>query len=93
MRKFFSLLIVSAVVAGFAASAQAEDKKPKVSPEEVFKKLDKDSDGSVSEAEFVGKKEGEKADAAKKVFAAKDANKDGKLSLEEFTAKVKKPKT
>lgn len=96
MRKFFSLLIVSAVVAGFAAPSQAADKKadkPKVSPEEVFKKLDKDSDGSVSEAEFVGKKEGEKADAAKKVFAAKDANKDGKLSLEEFTAKVKKPKT
>ena len=95
MRKLFSLLMVSAVVACFAAPAFAADKKadkPKPNPEEAFKKMDKDNDGSLTEAEFLGKREGEKAEAAKKMFAAKDANKDGKLSLEEFTAKVKKPK-
>lgn len=95
MRKFFSLFVLSALALGVAAPAFAADKKadkPKPSPEEAFKKLDKDSDGSVTEAEFLGKREGEKLEAGKKLFAAKDANKDGKLSLEEFTTKIKKPK-
>jgi hypothetical protein len=93
MRKFFSLLMVTALVAGFAAPAFAfPDKadKPKPTPEEVFKKLDANSDGSITEAEFVGKKEGDKAAKAKEVFAKRDTNKDGKITLEEFTAK--KPK-
>lgn len=67
--------------------------KPKQSPEDAFKRLDKDGDGSITEAEFVGKVEGEKAAPRKAQFAARDTNKDGKISLEEFkTPAAKKPK-
>lgn len=95
MRKVFSLLTVAALVAGFAAPAFAyPDKadKPKPTPEEQFKRLDANSDGSITEAEFVGKKEGEKATKAKEAFAKRDTNKDGKITLEEYTAGAKKPK-
>jgi Ca2+-binding EF-hand superfamily protein len=91
MRKLFSLLTVAAIALGVAAPAFAADKPKKEAPNpaEAFKKMDKDGDGSVSEAEFVGKKTGEMADKAKAAFAKRDANKDGKLSLEEFTPKKK----
>lgn len=91
MRKFFSYLTVAALALGVAAPAFAAD-KPKVDPAEAFKKMDKDSDGSLTEAEIVGKKTGEMADKAKAMFAKKDKNKDGKLSLEEFKAGGKKAK-
>lgn len=93
MRKFFSYLTVAALALGIAAPAFAADKeKPKVDPAEAFKKMDKDSDGSLTEAEVVGKKTGEMADKVKAMFAKKDKNKDGKLSLEEFKAGGKKAK-
>jgi Ca2+-binding EF-hand superfamily protein len=95
MRKLFSLLTVAAIALSVAAPSFAADKKadkPKASPAEAFKKLDKDGDGSLSEAELIGKKTGEMADKAKASFTKKDANKDGKLSLEEFSAGGKKAK-
>ncbi len=95
MRKFFTLLTVAAVMFSTALSYAADKKadKPKPDPEAAFKKIDKDGDGSISEAEMVGKKEGDKATKAKAAFAAKDKDKDGKLSLEEFKAPAaKKPK-
>jgi Ca2+-binding EF-hand superfamily protein len=90
MRKFFALVPLVAVAFGGASTFAAD--KPKPDPEAAFKKMDKDSDGSLTEAELVGKKEGEMADKAKKLFAKLDANKDGKLSLEEFKARGKKAK-
>jgi Ca2+-binding EF-hand superfamily protein len=90
MRKLFSLFAVAALALGVAAPSFAADKKPEKTPAERFKALDKDADGSLSEAEIIGKKTGEMAEKAKKMFAAKDANKDGKLSLEEFSAAPKK---
>ena len=47
-------------------------------------------DDKVSEEEFLGKKTGEKAEKAKKLFARRDKDKDGSLTLEEFIAKKKK---
>lgn len=74
-------------------AAKPAGDKPKQTPEDRFKKLDANSDGSVTEAEWLGKLEGEKATKQKEIFATRDTNKDGKLSLEEFkTPAAKKPK-
>jgi Ca2+-binding EF-hand superfamily protein len=83
----FSLLTAVAVMFGVTV-AQAAD-KPKADPEAAFKKLDANGDGSVSEAELVGKKEGEMATKAKEMFAKLDKDKDGKLTLEEFKTRRK----
>ena len=61
--------------------------KPKATPEENFKKKDKNSDGFLSLEEFIGKMEGEKKTKGETKFGKKDSNKDSKLSLEEFSAK------
>lgn len=90
MRKFFALLTLVAVSCG-AASTFAAD-KPKADPEAAFKKMDKDADGSLTEAELVGKKEGDAAEKSKKLFTRLDTNKDGKVSLDEFKARGKKAK-
>lgn len=82
--------IVSLNVLGL--SAFAED-KPKPSPEERFKKLDKDSDGSLTLEEFKGKAEGEKATKAEDRFKKLDKDSDGKLTLEEFKAGAGKKKS
>jgi Ca2+-binding EF-hand superfamily protein len=95
MRKLFSLLAVASLALGVAApsfAADKADKKAEKTPAERFKAMDKDSDGAISETEFLGKRTGEMADKAKKTFATKDKDKDGKLSLEEFSATGKKPK-
>jgi len=70
-----------------AAKTAPEQKKR--SPEDVFKRLDKDSNGKVSFDEFKGKKDETKARAA---FDKKDKDKDGNLTLEEFKAQPKKKK-
>ena len=89
-------LILSALLMGasfsFAADAPKGD-KPKMTPEEQFKKLDKNSDGKLSKEEFIGKKEGEAKTKAEAAFTAKDTDKDGSLSLAEFSAHGKKKKS
>lgn len=80
--------LMGATLAPVAMADKGEKKKPK-DPAEVFKKLDKDGNDSLSLEEFTGKKDAEKA---KKIFAKKDKNGDNALSLEEFSAKGKKKK-
>jgi Ca2+-binding EF-hand superfamily protein len=94
MRKLFSLLTVLAVVFGLSTTTYAADaaEKPKRDPEAAFKALDKDSNGSLTEAEFLGKREGDKATAAKELFAKLDKDKDSKVTLEEFKARRAKAK-
>ncbi len=61
--------------------------RPRMTPEEAFKKLDADGDGSVTLAEFkaspMGKRDETKAEERYKKL---DANGDGKMTLEEFKA-------
>jgi Ca2+-binding EF-hand superfamily protein len=89
----WTVALLMTVFVGAWTPVQGAEEKTKPEPEEVFKKKDKDSNGVLSEDEFVGKAKDDKLEAAKKQFAAKDADKDGKLTLEEFKAKVKKEKT
>ncbi|MCA9054069.1 MAG: EF-hand domain-containing protein [Planctomycetaceae bacterium] len=64
------------------------DDKPKVTPEQRFKRADKNKDGKLSFEEFKGKQTDE--EKAKKAFDRKDKDKDGSLTLEEFSAVPKK---
>ena len=77
-----------------APAAEAE-KKPKLTPEESFKALDKGNHGSFSLDEFKASPRGQKDPAkAEERFKKLDTNSDGKVTLEEFKAgqHEKKPK-
>ena len=76
----------------FAGAAEEGKKKKKRDPEAIFKKMDKDGDGKLTEAEFVGNRKDAAADKAKKFFARLDKNKDGSVTLEEFKTRGKKKK-
>ncbi|MEZ5386082.1 MAG: EF-hand domain-containing protein [Prosthecobacter sp.] len=97
MKSITSLLAILALAA--TVNAAEGDKKPeggkKKAPdmEAVFKKLDKDGNGSISKDEFLASPQGKKdATKAGEVFGKKDKNGDGSLSKEEFTAQGKKKK-
>ena len=75
MSKWIIGVIAAAFLMGATLSPMsAADKKGKKKrdPAAVFKKMDKDGNNELSLEEFVGKREGEKADKAKKAFAKKD---------------------
>lgn len=93
MKKLLAGLTALSLYAGVCAlpSFAAADDKPKTTPEERFKKLDKNSDGKLSWDEFKGKQtDEEKLKTAKATFEKKDTDKDMHLSLEEYKAPVKK---
>ena len=93
MKKLITILAVLTVTVSFATAADADKKEAKkgATPEERFKKLDTNGDGSISldemKASPAGQKDAAKAEAA---FKAKDKDNDGKLSAEEFNAGGKK---
>lgn len=85
--KLLTSVLALAVLGGFALAADekpAPDKQ-KRNPEEMFKKLDTDSDGKVSLAEFkagpMGQRNPEKAEDT---FKKRDKDNDGSLTLEEM---------
>lgn len=82
----FSLMAVGGVTSQVHA---AKGNKPKPTPEEAFKKRDKDNNGTISADEFIGKKAGDKAAAAKKAFQKKDKDNSGSLTFDEFKGKGK----
>lgn len=69
-------------------NGQERKGKKKGSPEELFKKLDTDANGTISLDEFKAKpmKEESKEAMLDKRFNALDANANGELTLEEFAA-------
>jgi Ca2+-binding EF-hand superfamily protein len=67
----------------FCADAPTQSKK-KQSIEDVFKRLDKNSDSKVTLDEFKAHPGIKNKDAAAKAFKAADANADASLTLSEF---------
>ena len=89
MRKFVACLVVTGALAGLASAGFAQDdakdkKKKGGNPDQQFKMRDKDGDGFLSKAEFLGDAPEDKAKGLERRFTAADKNGDGKLSLEEF---------
>ena len=95
MKALITTLLISALALPvFADDAKDADKKkpkkPRPTPEVIFKRKDTNGDGALSKEEFVAKmKDAEKAG---KSFDKKDKNGDGKLTLDEFKPKAKKDK-
>jgi len=97
MKKIATILAVLAVggltlnAADDAGKGKGKGKGAKVSPEEAFKKLDKNSDGNVSKEEYMASPQAKKdATKAEESFKKRDKNSDGSLSKEEFLPKAKK---
>ena len=88
MKKLLSACVMAAMFVGVGSIGLAQD-KPK-SAEDRFKAMDKNADGKLSEAEYVGDAKDEKAEKAKTRFARMDTNSDKSLSLEEYVAGTKK---
>lgn len=69
------------------AAAPATPEKPKVTPEERFKKMDANGDGALNLEEFLGKTKNAEAKTAKEEdFKKLDKDGNGSLSLEEYLA-------
>ena len=85
---FLAILALSAVTS-FAADGDAPKKpegEPKMSPEEIIKKLDTDGDGKVSKAEWMASPRAKKDEAkATERFSKMDKNADGFITLDELT--------
>lgn len=93
MKSITSILAILALAVTVNA---ADEKKPeagkkKMNPEEMFKKLDKDGNGSVSKEEYMASPNAKKDEAkATERFGKMDKDSNGSLSLEEMTPKKKK---
>ena len=68
------------------APAPAAPAKPKLTPEERFKKMDANCDGALSLEEFLGKAKPDAKAAKEEEFKKLDKDGNGSLSLEEFVA-------
>ena len=96
-----SLLLSVLLVPAIAMAAPGDKpKRPgkgggeggKPNPEEAFKKLDTNADGSVSLDEFKAGPRGKKDPAkAEEIFKKIDKDSDGKVTLEEFKAQSPPP--
>ena len=85
--QMFGLLAISASLS-YGEEAPAKPDKPKgPNPEAMFKKLDANSDGSVTLEEFKASPRAQKDPAkAEEIFKKMDADTSGGVSLEEFKA-------
>jgi Ca2+-binding EF-hand superfamily protein len=85
MEKFLALALAAGLCAPLFLSAQE-----KKTPEETFKRLDKNSDNKLSKEEYLGNTEGEKKTKKEDRFKVLDTDKDGFLTLDEYKAGQKK---
>ena len=83
----FGILAIAASLS-YGEDAPAKPDKPKhLTPEEMFKKLDTNNDGSLSLEEFKASPKAQKDPAkAEEPFKKMDADSNGSVTLEEFKA-------
>ncbi len=90
MKFWLSLLVLAVSFSLCGGAAMAKEKnpdKPKRTAEEVFKKLDKNSDGQLTQEEFVSAQKNQaNAEARWKKLAGDKES----LTLEEFKAAIQK---
>lgn len=87
----FAAMIAFPIVA-FAAKADRSERKKAAAPAD-FATIDKDGNGSISEAEYVAAMKEKQTEAtAKSQFATLDKDHDGKLSKDELAASAAKKK-
>ncbi len=85
------VLAVGLAVGSNVALAKKENKGGEKKPakvEDVFKKLDKNSDNKLSKEEFSAR--GKDPERAKALFDKVDTDRDGSISLDEFKALAKR---
>jgi len=85
MKKFLALVVAAGMFMPVVVGAQE-----KKTPEEQFKAMDKNSDGKLDLAEYLGTSEGEKKTKKEDRFKTLDKDNDKFLSLEEYLAGQKK---
>ncbi len=95
MKSCFQILGILAAAASlsFGEEAPAKPEKPKApNPEKAFKKLDADSNGSLSLEEFKASPRAKKNEAkAEELYKKMDADSKDGVSLAEFTAGMAAP--
>jgi hypothetical protein len=80
--------LLACTTSTFAGPGAKGERKPR-DPDQIFKKLDANSDGKLTFEEFKGQRPEERA---KKAFARMDANNDSAISREEFKLPERKKK-
>ncbi len=83
-KKMMAATLFYALLLSPGMTAFSQDQKR--TPEESFARMDKNADKKLSLEEFVGRKQGDKADKAKANFKKMDKNQDEFLTLEEMKA-------
>jgi len=84
---FASATLTFAADPGKPAKPPGEGDKGRPSPEERFKKLDTNSDGTISKEEFLASPRAQKdPEKARKAFEEKDKDKNGSLDKAEIAA-------
>ena len=93
-----SIVLFSAAMSADAGEKKKKGDKKKVTPEQIFKKLDKDGNDKLSQDEFLAmaakvKDEGKREKLREKLTATFAANStDGQMSLSQFENAMKKAK-
>jgi len=85
MRRVPLVLLVAFIGVALCVAAAPEKGRPggRPSPKQIFKRLDADGDGSLTEAEYVGRSRFG-AETARKIFHASDSDGDGKVTEAEY---------